>query len=309
MTAVLGHAGLGPSDLLTLSELPDLPPSETRWLLVDHNALTGPLKKYAAQVEGCVDHHVDEKAVPEDASPRVVEPCGSCMSLVVDECQQPLKELLDDPHGENDKLVRLSLAPILLDTINLTAEAKVCDKDISSVSFLEKHMRSADFDRAAYYDLINAVKEDISNLSFRDILRKDYKQWEDAGVVLGVSCVVQGFEYLLEKAGDQQGYLDAITAWADERHLDVAAVMTTSHPAGEFRRQLLVWGITETGQAALQKFLAISSSLQLEAWNGGELDAANTRHAWRQHNLAASRKQVAPLLRDAIKSAAGKQNL
>ena len=88
MSAVLKHAGLTLKDLLTLSELPDLKPEETRWLLVDHNSLTGPLTKYSEQVTGCVDHHADEDVVRKDASPRVVEPCGSCMSLVVDEERQ-----------------------------------------------------------------------------------------------------------------------------------------------------------------------------------------------------------------------------
>ncbi|TWU77284.1 Exopolyphosphatase [Metarhizium rileyi] len=310
MTAVLQHAGLGPRDLLTLSELPDLPPEETRWLLVDHNCLTGPLKKFKDQVVGCVDHHVDEDALPAHISPRVIEPCGSCMSLVVDECQSAWESLLqgqgkatDMSPSEQDRLVKLALAPILLDTINLTAESKVRPKDTQAVRFLEAQVRHAGFGTSGYYEQISAVKEDISTLSFRDIFRKDYKQWEEGGLTLGVSCVVQGFEYLLQKAETKDVFLKELAAWTDERALDVVAVMTTSHLGGRFHRQLLVWGMTDRGKEAVNRFRDLGRPLGLEQWEDGGLDGhgGNTRFAWRQADLTASRKQVAPLLREALK--------
>ncbi|KJK84472.1 hypothetical protein H634G_00836 [Metarhizium anisopliae BRIP 53293] len=312
MAAVLQHAGLAPADLLTLSELPDhLQPDETRWLLVDHNCLTGPLKRFRDRVVGCVDHHVDEGALPGGISPRVIEPCGSCMSLVVDECRPAWAQLLqgaddDIPAREQDRLVKLALAPILLDTINLTAEAKVRPEDQQAVRFLETQIREPGFTTTSYYEQISAVKEDISGLSFRDILRKDYKQWEEGDLALGISCVVQGFEYLLEKADTKQAFLEELAAWAAERRLDVAAVMTTSHPGGSFHRQLLVWGMTDRGKDAVGRFRDIGRPLGLEQWEDGGLDSddgdgGNTRFAWRQANLAASRKQVAPLLREALK--------
>ncbi|KND87219.1 putative exopolyphosphatase [Tolypocladium ophioglossoides CBS 100239] len=306
MTAVLHRVGLAPADLPTLCELPAaLPPRDTRWLLVDHNALTGPLRCFAGRVVGCVDHHVDEGVVRADARPRVVEPCGSCMSLVVDECRPAWDALSrEDPRGDDD-LVRLGLAAILLDTVNLTAADKVKEKDTRAVRYLAAKMRDPGFALAAFFDDISAVKEDISDLSFRDILRKDYKEWYDAGLTLGVSAVVQGFPYLLRKAqGTPQSFPEHVAAWAAERSLDVAAVMTASNPpGGEFQRHLLVWGRTPRGRVAAAKFADIARErLRLETWQGGELDdEGEARFAWRQGELAASRKQVAPLLREAIK--------
>lgn len=307
MTAVLQHAGLSLSDLLTLSELPDLTPEDTRWLLVDHNCLTGPLKKFKDQVIGCVDHHVDEGSLPHDISPRVIEPCGSCMSLVVDECKPTWTQLQNDTDispSERDSLAKLALAPILLDTINLTAKSKVRPKDPQAVDFLQSQIHETGFNTETYYEQITAVKEDISSLSFRDIFRKDYKQWEENGLTLGISCVVQGFEYLLDKAETKQLFLRELEAWADERKLDVAAVMTTSHPGGKFHRQLLVWGMNDRGKEAVGRFRDVGRPLDLERWEDedGGLDAegGNTRFAWRQGDLAASRKQVAPLLRQAL---------
>ncbi|KAG5984376.1 hypothetical protein E4U55_005051 [Claviceps digitariae] len=303
MTAVLQHAALTTDHLLTLSELPDLQPQDTRWVLVDHNSLTGPLKKFAPQVTGCVDHHVDEGVVEPDAQPRVIEPCGSCMSLIVDECKQAWQDLHQqtDP-VEHDKLIKLALAPILLDTTNLTATSKVRPKDIQAATFLQRQMHDPDFVPTQYYELINAVKEDISGLSFRDILRKDYKQWEESGLTLGVSCVVQGFEYLLDKAPSEQVLLQELSSWSEDRKLDVTAVMTTSHPEGKFHRQLLVWGLNHQGRQAVRTFRDLAAQkLKLESWRGGELDGGEEeRFAWVQCELAASRKQVAPLLREAL---------
>ncbi|KAL6912834.1 hypothetical protein FSST1_010594 [Fusarium sambucinum] len=306
MSAVLKHAGLTLKDLLTLSELPDLKPEETRWLLVDHNSLTGPLTKYSEQVTGCVDHHADEDVVKKDANPRVIETCGSCMSLVVDETSQIWQELStkdaedSDAATENEKLVRLAIGPIMSDTINMTAEAKVREQDTKAVAFLEERMT---FDRTAYFDEISAVKEDISELSLRDVFRKDYKEWNGSGLKLGISCVVQNFDYLVKKAGNSEPLLDAFEEWVKERNLDVASIMTTSHPDGEFQRHLLVWGISDQGREAVDRFVADSGEkLKLETWKDGELDKhGHSRFAWRQHDLASSRKQVAPLLREALK--------
>ncbi|KAM5345205.1 hypothetical protein ACJ41O_011067 [Fusarium nematophilum] len=308
MTAVLKHAGLSLKDLLTLSELPDLQPEDTRWLLVDHNSLTGPLKKFSSRVFGCVDHHADEHAVSEDAEPRIVEPCGSCMSLVVDESREAWEDLVSrdvegsssDAAAENDKLSKIGLAPILSDTNNLTAKEKVREKDPRAVSFLEARIRDPSFSRDAYFDEISAVKEDISGLSFRDIFRKDYKEWDGSGLKLGISCVVQDFEYLVSMAGGAGALLDDFASWARERKLDVASIMTTSHPGGEFQRHLLVWGVSDEGRGAVDRFVAVGERLRLETWKGGELDDGERRFAWRQKDLAASRKQVAPLLRESL---------
>ncbi|KAF5017930.1 hypothetical protein F66182_10114 [Fusarium sp. NRRL 66182] len=308
MSAVLKHAGLTLKDLLTLSELPDLEPEDTNWLLVDHNSLTGPLSKFSGQVLGCIDHHADENAVSKDANPRVVEPCGSCISLIVDETRHIWEDIAaqqvedSDAAVENEKLAKLSLGPILSDTTNLTAKEKVREKDQKAVSFLEQRIRDASFSRKAYFAEISAVKEDISDLSFRDIFRKDYKEWDGEGLKLGISCVVQDFDYLISKAGSSDPLLRTFEDWAKERRLDVASIMTTSHPEGEFQRHLLVWGVSDQGREAVERFVGNGDRLKLEAWKGGELDdGGKTRFVWRQKELAASRKQVAPLLREALK--------
>ncbi|KAJ6789762.1 hypothetical protein PWT90_06783 [Aphanocladium album] len=317
---VLSKAGLDDSDLITLSELPpQLDPKDTEWVLVDHNALTGDLRRYESRVVGCIDHHVDEGVVNTQAAPRVIETCGSCMSLIVDTYADAWRSLA---HGEQSpittkgisqdftQLAQIALAPIIIDTINLTADAKVRPKDTRSAKLLKSElMDDPQFDQTAYYDDITAAKEDLSKLSLRDILRKDYKEWEDGGIKLGISCVVQNFDFLLEKAtaanGDrnsQEVLVQEMQSWAQEQKLDIASLMTTSNPGGEFQRHLLVWGLTDASRKAVKRFRDdATDKLKLEQWSGGVLDEEGCRYAWRQMALDSSRKQVAPLLRDAMK--------
>lgn len=305
MTAVLKHAGLQPSDLLTLSDLPEgLEVEDTRWLLVDHNALTGQLARFNKAITGVVDHHVDENVCPKDAIPRVIDPCGSCMSLVVEE-SKPLWDKLEDAATEGPKVARLGLAAILIDTINLTAEAKIRPKDKTAAAFLEEKLQGTDYDRKEYFEEVSKVKEDISGLSFRDILRKDYKEWNEGKLKLGIASVVQNLEYLLEEkaSGKPDVFFDALSSWAKERELDVVSVMTTSNPDGEFQRHLLVWGVNHEGKDATKRFVDNNTEgLELEPWGDGVLDG-DGRGAWRQCNLKESRKQVAPRLREALKKA------
>lgn len=316
LTAVLGHAGLQPADLVTLSDLPldrdgdqsPLRPADTRWVLVDHNALTGPLARFAPHVVGCIDHHVDEGTVSRDADPRVIDPCGSCMSLVVHETRQAWDALTSQENTSgHEGLVKLGLAPILIDTVNLGATDKIKDKDRQAVGFLENKLLPS-YSRRAFYDELSAVKGDISRLSFRDILRKDYKQWHESGLDLGISSVVQGLAYLVDEkaAGKPEALVDALAAWANERRLDVAAIMASSRSNGQFQRNLLVWGLSPRGKAAVVHFAdAQTLPLRLHTWRDGGLDCHQDgmlRLAWRQGELAASRKQVGPLLREAMKA-------
>ncbi|OAA80216.1 exopolyphosphatase [Akanthomyces lecanii RCEF 1005] len=316
---ILAKADLDDSDLITMSELPqDLDPKDTEWVLVDHNVLTGDLRKYESRVISCIDHHVDEGAVSVQAAPRVIETCGSCMSLVVDTYADAWRILA---HGEQspvttrniskdlNQLAQVALAPILIDTVNMTATAKIRPKDSRAAKLLEEElMHGPNFDQTAYFDIITAAKEDLSQLSLRDILRKDYKEWENGGIKLGISCVVQNFDFFLEKAAStskesgEDVMLRALHSWAQEQKLDIASIMTTSNPGGEFQRHLLVWGLTGGGKKAVKKFREdTTEKLKLELWNDGILDEPGSRHAWRQLALDSSRKQVAPMLRDAMK--------
>jgi exopolyphosphatase len=311
LAAVLGHADLKPEDLLTLSDLPGQQ-SGTRVVLVDHNALTGTLRNDLGResVVGCVDHHDDEGEVPVDCGdePRIIRKCGSCMSLVVEHAKPVWEELAKTPEAAawNAQLARVALGPVLTDTTKLQSKDKTTETDVWAVEFAEAMMHDgAGYDRDTYFREISDLKEDLSRLSHRDILRKDYKEWTDGGLTLGTSSVVQDVHYLLDKSG-QDEFLTAVEDWATEKTLDLAAVLTTSHPDGKFARDLLIWAFGDKGVETAKAFVAkYEDKLELQPWEGGKLDDTDDqkkwRMCWKQGNLAASRKQIAPMLREAMR--------
>jgi exopolyphosphatase len=317
---VLSHANLKPSDLITLSDLPSaterssqLNPDKTRWLLVDHNALQGELGKiYGTRLVGCVDHHDEEGKVPKesDDEPRIVQKSGSCSSLVVESCKEAWDALSGKSTSKEEKtwdteLAYLALAPVLIDTTNLTIESKVTPADTDAVKYLESRISDLDpdFDAEKYFEELSAAKHDIGGLSLRDILRKDYKQWNEAGsTIVGISSVVKDLQFLIKKAGSEDEFSDASKEFAKERDLSVFSIMTTANHDGEFRRELCVWGLNDKGIEVVKKFQTDSTEkLGLEKW--GSLDAdenGQLRRCWWQNRVENSRKQVAPLLRTAV---------
>ena len=356
---MLRDAALTPEDVLTLDELPgphDLAPGDTRWLLVDHNALTGPLaqvygggKGGGSQnlVVGCVDHHDDEGEVPRAAEPRVIEKCGSCASLVVEQCAATWDRLsseeaagVDGEKGEatldartRAHLARLVLAPALIDTRSLTDATKTTARDHRAVEYAEAKLAapgtddsaapSGPYARAGFFERLSALKSDIAGLSLRDVLRKDYKEWSEGegegAIKLGTSSVTRPIAYLVEKAGGEGPLVESLRAWGEERAVDLVVVMTSARIDGAHGRELLVWARTgkRAADAARAFADAFAEPLELRAWgDGGSLSAdavaapagdggaggtEGWMRCWAQGKLECSRKQVAPMLREAMR--------
>ncbi|KAF2743513.1 DHH phosphoesterase [Sporormia fimetaria CBS 119925] len=348
---VLQRANINAAHLLTLDDLPEfsviqdkLPPENTKWILMDHNALQGPLgKMYSGRVGGVIDHHDDEGTVPADTTPepRIIERSGSCTSLVTEYCQQrwdvaALSALSSGAaHGQGDsvsedgatrtlwdaQVAQLGLASILVDTVNLESADKTTDHDSKAVKYLELKIIScpqvaSGYDRGRYYKEIDAAKSDFGHLKLHDILRKDYKQWTENGVHLGVSSVVKPLDFLVQKAGSEQNglggeeaLLESLRSFAQERKLSMYALMTafstSANPA--FQRELLVWGISGVGISGAKRFASrAQEELGLEDWHfEGVKHPWQARGdewlgVWRQRQVQHSRKRVAPLLRQAL---------
>ena len=318
---VLRRAAVTPDDVLTLTDLPGpdaLAPADTRWLLVDHNCLTGMLRdRYSAQVRGCIDHHKDDHGVPEDGEPRVIATSGSCASLIVEECQASWDVLARDGAEEtalvDAQLAHLALGPILVDTSNLKVADKTTDHDTRAVAYLEAKVQAAgkalaeEYQRDALYGLLARLKEDISAQSLRDVLSKDYKEFGNADLgelKMGTSSAPRSIAFLVQKARDAgQDFVDELRKWAEEKQLDQLAVLTcTQDGADKDKRELLLWARNERAVRAARGWEAdMTDVLGLRRWQDGELDAdgpADWRRCWSQGNTAFSRKKIAPSLRE-----------
>lgn len=319
---VLSRANLNPNDLITLSDLPNtslatsrLPPEKTKWILVDHNALQGELGKiYGDRVVGCIDHHDEEHKVSKDCGeePRVVEKSGSCASLVVEYCREAWDAMAAKSNDAeaakwNAELASLALGPVLIDTSNLTNNAKTTPTDIQIVEYLQKWMITTEgqsFNTKKYYKEIWTAERDVEGLSLMDLLRKDYKQWSEGDLILGVSSVVKDMDYLLQKAGSEEEFFNVLEKFSTERELSTLSIMTRSSTSDGFKRELFVWGLNENGVTAGKKFEADSADdLGLVAWKNQSLDSDQNglwRRCWQQQKIENSRKQVAPLLRSSM---------
>ncbi|KAI9690672.1 MAG: Exopolyphosphatase [Bogoriella megaspora] len=327
--ALLPHAGVEAGDLITLTDLPDtahikkeLPPENTFWTLVDHNALQGEIGIiYGRRVVGVIDHHDDEKKVPLDTGeePRVIEKSGSCTSLVTKYIRESWKSVSAAESSDDDdaQLAKIAIASILIDTANLASKDKTTEHDQDAVALLEDKIRCGGpslppYNRTAFFEEISKAKSDIESLALQDILRKDYKQWTEGSRNLGVSSVVKPISFLRQKAkteassSTKQNLLQAIDTFADARELGMYALMTTSTSStGAFQRELLLKAFTPEDAQAATKFASnATKELRLDDWETDELDEIAKGETWSkvwwQRNVEHSRKRVGPLLREAM---------
>ncbi|KAG9238476.1 hypothetical protein BJ875DRAFT_437410 [Amylocarpus encephaloides] len=321
---VCQRAGFEVEDFLTLTELWESPlvliedgkkdrtEMDTRWILVDHNAMTGDLGRlFGGSVRGVVDHHVDEGLYVkecEEGEGRVLETVGSCASLVVE-------TLRSDFNSESlaPEIAYLGLAPILVDTNALKSKDKTTDTDRGAVAFLEDLLRRhdiEDLDRKGHYEELREAKEDLDSLTVEEIVRKDYKEWDEGGLRLGMSTVVKPLSYLIQRSGSPSALLDATSSYIKSKNLDLFAIMTTSHGSGGFQRELLLEA-GERGREAAERFCrGGGEGLKLVRWKGEgegsvammerEGDEKAWRRVWVQGDTRKSRKQVAPMLRGAL---------
>ena len=291
-----------------------------------------------------IDHHEEEHAVPADTKPepRIIEKCGSCTSLVVRQFRQIWDvissssitsgvansqgdSVVDDSAATREwdgQVAKFMLASILIDTRDLTATGKVAQVDRDAVQYLEAKIQLSlrgdkPWNRTEFFEEIDTAKNDIEGLDLYDILRKDYKEWSENGMKLGVSSVVKSLAFLTKKAHSERPALiaerasdEAIQQFMDRNRLSIFTIMTTAtSPDGYFQRELLLQTRRESSTvvARFEEIAIVELGLEkvtLESvFNRRDpMDSrdAESRKTWLQKDVSKSRKQVAPLLRKAM---------
>lgn len=334
LTALLRHADLKPDLLITLDDVKaaKLAAEQTSWTLVDHNVLTGVLAEtFSSKISGVIDHHDDEGKIAGNVDPRLITKAGSCSSLVANHCRPVWDEissqsssigaaiaqddtrLLDDAAYTSTwsaQVAKLALGAVLIDTVDMTDKNKVTEHDQKALKYLEALINIAprvgkDYDRKSFFQELMDAKADIDDLSIRDILRKDYKEWTENGRKLGTAVVVKPLRYMNDKSDNlAQDFAD----FGKERELQFLAVTTAfdEDSNGGFGRELALICFGEGKDVDIAEHFAKTASGELELEDSDvqlkDVSGVTWQHTWRQHNLAASRKRVAPLLREAMRS-------
>ncbi|KAE8380820.1 hypothetical protein BDV26DRAFT_119780 [Aspergillus bertholletiae] len=287
-------------------------------------------------VIGCIDHHQDDGFLHPGVEPKVIEKSGSCASLVIHALNKGglwsegrAEEGQTPRMAAEEKVASLAVVPVLIDTANLTAKDKVTQFDIQAVDFLTTRFNKDTIDsNKLYTQVLEAKQNSLDLLTVDEILDRDYKQWTEtpprepgSPINIGFCSMVRSIPWVVRKAGSPQEFLDAVYGFAAKRELGVVVVMTAfSSGDDKFHRELFVCALEE-GPAVdvLKNFVKqFSSQLGLEAWsslNGDEgplstairdtLNGDNThkwRHLWTATDTTKSRKQVAPMMREAATS-------
>ncbi|KAG8835839.1 Exopolyphosphatase [Serendipita sp. 399] len=302
-TLAFSLASFDTAHLLTSSDIENgLRAYSCTYVLVDHNRI---LPSCNGTVSGILDHHEDE-GFHTDANPRIIKPVGSCASLVTLHNQQRLQ---DTSSNEVADVAILLLSAILIDTGGLKAGGKATDADFDAARLLTPHTGIASISsmatvRKAPPSSLDALsrrlaqtKMSVDHLSTKDLLRRDYKEYSITGLQIGLSTVPLGLKFLVKR--DLLGFWSDIDSWISDQHLDVLGVLTTYRSKkNKHRRQLLF--LVRPGLEQLEKklFDGIGSDKELECEERRIAGLGERRgRCWRQGNVKATRKTVAPLVR------------
>ncbi|SGY23088.1 BQ5605_C019g08894 [Microbotryum silenes-dioicae] len=341
----LEQANVPAEALLCIDDIPDpaaLAARGANFALDDHNVLlpvfrsesktpsTSGKPSWDTSVTAIIDHHADE-GKHTSAEPRLIEPVGSCTSLVL----SYFSPLLPPEYAVS---VPTPLADLLLSTIAIdtslkpsTNGGKATPKDLAAVQFLLplSSFRSGSAAPSAVmgpsmtaliarHQVLMKKKIDISSMSGRDLLRRDYKEYQESGWKYGLSTVPLGLKAWLEKdkaLGRQgwQGIEQDLLGWMKERNLSFAGILTSfseineENPEGKavHAREIVLYvggegAKVERLREVLFTGLQEDQVLKVEKWKGGAVDGLKDERGWRvwsQGNARATRKQVAPVIK------------
>ena len=300
--ALFNHAGVNPSDLnfeKSESIRKQFRNNKTGFILVDHN---NPEQGIAEErILGIIDHHNDTGFSVKREHPglfmRVVEPCGSCASLVSRVWQQ--SRFIPDR-----STALLMGAAIIVDTGNFNPDwGKTTNLDREQYAWLRSFFSEDDEE---FLRSLIIIKNDLSSLSLDDHLIRDYKDISGSKISGGISSVPLS---LAEFYASPLYNTQSIINFMKERELDFLFIMHTTH--NPFSRELSAIPSARFSRDCNFKKGIKEKILLLEELELTELTVLpvaplqGNQYPWIsfiQGNRKASRKIVLPLLKDILNS-------
>lgn len=301
------------NDMLCIDDITSAHPLNTsfsKYVLVDHNTLEEAFEGGTGKVVGIIDHHADDGNYRDPPLPfREIETAGSCTSLVARHFQDEWTV----EAGVSKDVATLLLTGVTIDTGGLKDDDVVKPVDENSARFLyvnstlgeggsfqgEKSLKDLD-------KTLHDKKVDVSGLSTRDLLRRDYKDAENGGIQVGLSTVPMGLEAWSERDGESK-FFDEVEAYLAERKLGVLGILTTfkTEKKHKKKRELLFVTDKDTVPADVEKrlFDGLENDPKLELKETDKLGKPkHPKHTkvWDQGNTDANRKVIAPLVKSLI---------
>ncbi|SCU78880.1 LADA_0A08306g1_1 [Lachancea dasiensis] len=272
-------------------------------VLVDHNDTQSTARELVDSVIAIIDHHEDlglhKDILERQCGPRIIEKAGSCSSLVYNYWNGLLGPQMN---RADTRAPCLGLAALLIDTSNMSY--KVEQPDVQAHKSFRGSIRDLDFDE--YFAQIRRAKDDIVGLPLRDVLRKDYKEFDflkgrGGAIRCGMASVVKPLQWLERQFQDQE-FKATSSKFLKERNQDVLLILTSwTDDENRFSRQLAFYAETKQNTETVCKLAdLVRDKLQLRPIQ--ILDIPDERFRfYAQENTNASRKQVVPYMEEACR--------
>ncbi|KAI5966417.1 PPX1 [Candida pseudojiufengensis] len=300
--------------------------------IVDHNGLQGVAINKAfdegyLDVIGIIDHHADEGKFLT-ANPRIIRTCGSNSSLVF-KYFYDLKPNNDKFWIENNDVVEMLLAPLLIDTSNMTQKVEEPDlevfakyKEILSATdsqfFISTDLGQTSHQIELFYKELKKAKKDLAGFSFMDILRKDYKQFKfSKGDDVGFSSIGKPLKWIFETYSKDE-ILRSLSASLKLNQIDLLVITSsyTVKETDEYRREFCYYYEGANSEYAnLEELVKVQLNLNNDVYGVdiisplleyiNESVNENKGHfiIYNQVNIRASRKQVVPIVKEVLEKA------
>jgi len=264
-------------------------------VLVDHNVLPHRDLHLEGSVEEVLDHHARETSLEEGVT---IEPVGSCASLV-------LRTILsEDPTFCEPSCLALLRQTILLDTVCLRPEARrVTPTDVAMVERVEAILGLQAAAREQVFNRVQEEKGRVGHLTVLQLLGRDLK------VVVsptGSSVALSSLPLPCSSFLHLPGWADQVEAFIKKGPYSCMVVLGSQPVPGEgVTRDLLVGGALQGGSEQVVEEVrrgleeAVEPGLGLTLSRDSPAAILGFRH-YRQGNSAASRKQILPLVKQAV---------
>lgn len=289
-TWLFGQLNLDPSQLLFSEEVIHVLQQlqKVYVTLVDHATLAKPLCELTnVDVVGIIDHHSVPEGMLGEKCCVVIEPVGSCATLVAE------KLLGTEGYAVPGAIATLLLGAILLDTIGLdrgkgrtTVKDEETARQLTAISIMPQ---------TELYDGLSRSRFSTDGLSSLQLLRKDLKCTEAGGYKLGFSSVTCQLSALLEREG-VEGDMQAL---CKARGLSALVLLGVWQTGDSISRQIGIFQPEGLDLAdALASILEADDELNCQQVVAGYSPCILLAHG----NTKLSRKYIIPLVVNFISS-------
>ena len=189
-------------------------------------------QSFSSSVVKIIDHHQKSTNSLADKAgvSTTIEMVGSCASLIA-------REILDDKsYTVEESVATLLLSAILLDTGNLKAARRVTQADEAAVEELLKFLPPS-FNSDDHYSRLLHARFDISKLSIKQALHKDYKECHVNNFTIGFSTITT----LLSDFVQPMNINTDLAEFYSDQKLDALILVGVSIPSPTMRRQIAVF--------------------------------------------------------------------